>query len=61
MRLSLSLIALIALIFPNTVLAEVFQRPIPQPQTTEAELSYLIAAVFLLLALIGVQWLVNRR
>ncbi len=58
MRLSLSLIALIS---PNMVLAEAFQRPIPQPQTTEAELSYLIASVFLLLALIGVQWLVSRR
>lgn len=58
MRLSLSLIALI---FPTAALAEAFQRPIPQPETAQAELSYLVAAVFLLLALIGVQWLVSRR
>ncbi len=58
MRLSLSLIALIV---PTAALAEAFQRPIPQPQTAEAELSYLIAAVFLLIALIGVQWVVSRK
>jgi hypothetical protein len=58
MRLLLSLIALIV---PTAALAESFQRPIPLPQTAEAELSYLVAAVFLLLALIGVQWLVSRR
>ena len=58
MRLSLSMIAFVV---PTAALAESFQRPIPQPQTAGAELSYLVAAVFLLLALIGVQWLVSRR
>ena len=58
MRLTLSLITLIV---PTAAWAEAFQRPIPQPETAQAELSYLIAAVFLLLALIGVQWLISRR
>ena len=58
MRLTLSLITLIA---PTAAIAEAFQRPIPQPETAQAELSYLIAAMFLLVALIGVQWLVRRR
>lgn len=58
MRLLLSLTALIV---PTGAWAEAFQRPIPQPQTAQAELSYLVAAVFLLVALIGVQWLVSRR
>ena len=58
MRFPLSLTALIV---PTGALAEAFQRPIPQPQTAEAELSYLIAAVLLLVALVGVQWLVSRR
>lgn len=58
MRLTLSLITLIV---PTGAWAETFQRPIPQPQTAQAELSYLIAAVVLLLALVGVQWLVSRR
>ncbi|MEO5614294.1 MAG: hypothetical protein ABIR04_05160 [Cypionkella sp.] len=55
------LLSLISLMLPIAAFAESFQRPIPQPQTAEAELSYLVAAVFLLLALIGVQWLVSRR
>ena len=58
MRLPLSLTALIV---PTGAWAEAFQRPIPQPQTAEAELSYLIAAALLLVALVGVQWLVSRR
>lgn len=58
MRISLSLIGLIA---PTAAIAEAFQRPVPQPQTTEAELSYLAAALCLLIALIGVQWLVSRK
>ena len=58
MRLSLFFTALTV---PSAALAETFQRPIPQPQTAEAELSYLVAAVLLLVALICVQWLVRRR
>ena len=41
--------------------AETFQRPIPEVQTAEAELSYLIAAIVMLVALVVVQWLVRRR
>lgn len=58
MRLPLILAAVLA---PATALAETFQRPIPEPQTAQAEISYLIAAVLLLMALIGVQWLISRR
>lgn len=58
MRLSLGLLALFT---PAVAAAEAFQRPIPQPQTAEAEISYLVAAVLLLLALAAVQWLVSRR
>lgn len=58
MRLPIILAAVLA---PATGLAEKFQRPIPEPQTAQAEISYFIASVLLLMALIGVQWLINRR
>lgn len=58
MRLSLYLLVLLT---PGVVAAETFQRPIPQPQTAQAEISYLAASVLLLLALVAVQWLVRRR
>lgn len=58
MRLPL---CLSAALFPVTAFAEAFQRPIPQPQTAQAEVSYLAAAALLLVALVAVQWLVNRR
>lgn len=58
MRLPMILAAVLA---PATALAETFQRPIPEPQTAQAEISYFIAAVLLLMALIGVQWLISRR
>jgi len=58
MRLSLILAAILA---PATAFAEAFQRPIPQPQTAQAEISYFAASVLLLMALIAVQWLVSRK
>ncbi|MES2334326.1 MAG: hypothetical protein V4551_06600 [Pseudomonadota bacterium] len=58
MRLPLWFFALSA---PTVAVAEAFQRPIPQPQTAEAELAYFVAAMALLGALIAVQWLVSRR
>ena len=58
MRLPLGILAALT---PATAFAEAFQRPIPQPQTAQAELSYFAAALLLLLALVAVQWLVNRR
>ncbi|WP_199489426.1 hypothetical protein [Pseudotabrizicola alkalilacus] len=58
MRLFLVLFTLVA---PSAVLAEAFQRPIPQPQTAEAELAYLAASLIFLAALVAVQWLVSRR
>ena len=58
MRLPLGLFALLT---PAAAAAEAFQRPIPQPQTAQAEISYFAASLLLLLALIAVQWLVSRR
>jgi hypothetical protein len=49
------------LLAPTAALAEEFERPIPQAQTAQAELSYLVAALLLLGALIAVQWLVSRK
>jgi len=58
MRLPLCLFAVLS---PAAVMAEAFQRPIPQPQTAEAELAYFAASVMLVAALVAVQWLINRR
>lgn len=58
MRLPLCLFAILT---PAIAAAETFQRPIPQPQTAQAELSYLLAAILMVVALVAVQWLVNRR
>jgi hypothetical protein len=58
MRRSFGLIALFA---PTAAFAEAFQRPIPQPQTAEAELAYFAASLIFLAALVAVQWLVSRR
>jgi hypothetical protein len=55
------LIFLMTALSPTVAMAEAFQRPIPQPQTAQAELSYFAASVVLLMALIAVQWLVGRR
>jgi hypothetical protein len=54
-------LALCAALIPTGALAEAFRRPIPQPQTAQAEISYLAAALLLLAALVAVQWLVSRR
>ncbi|MFN4156752.1 MAG: hypothetical protein ACK4HF_19110 [Paracoccaceae bacterium] len=58
MRLPLIVLTILT---PATAMAEAFQRPIPQPQTQQAEISYFAASVLLLAALIAVQWLVSRR
>lgn len=58
MRLS---VCCAAILIPSAALTEAFQRPIPQPETAQAEFSYLIAAILMLVALIAVQWLVRRR
>lgn len=58
MRLPLILLATLT---PAVATAEAFQRPIPQPQTAQAEIIYLAAALLLLGALVAVQWLVSRR
>ena len=58
MRLPLFLFPILT---PVSAMAEAFQRPIPQPQTAQAEVSYFAASLLLLAALIAVQWLVSRR
>jgi len=58
MRLPLCLAAIFA---PATAFAEAFQRPIPQPQTAQAEISYFAASLLLLMALVAVQWLISRK
>ncbi|MDP3342265.1 hypothetical protein [Frigidibacter sp.] len=58
MRLPLCLAAILA---PTIAFAEAFQRPIPQPQTAQAEISYFAASVLLLMALVAVQWLISRK
>ncbi|MES2550198.1 MAG: hypothetical protein V4630_10950 [Pseudomonadota bacterium] len=55
------ILCLAPFLVPTAALAEAFQRPIPQPQTAEAELAYLTASLIFLAALIAVQWLVSRR
>ncbi len=58
MRLPLIVFAVLA---PVAAIAETFQRPIPQPQTAQAEVSYFVASLVFLLTLVAVQWLVSRR
>jgi hypothetical protein len=58
MRLPLILFAILT---PAFAAAETFQRPIPQPQTEQAEISCLAASFLLLVALVAVLWLVCRR
>jgi hypothetical protein len=53
-------LAVLAALIPATAWAEAFQRPIPQPQTAQVEVSYLAAAVIMVAALIALQWLVGR-
>jgi len=50
-----------AVLTPATAMAEAFQRPIPQPQTAQAELAYFAASLVFLGALVAVQWLINRK
>jgi|GEM_PF-1513992 len=50
-----------ALGFPLQGLAKALERPIPQPQTHEAELWFFIASLALIASLAAVQVLVNRR
>ncbi|MEI4233924.1 MULTISPECIES: protein NnrT [Roseovarius] len=56
-RLVLPLPALLA----SPVLAEEFDRPIPQAQSATAEIWYAVACLALVVAMIAVQRLVSRR
>lgn len=55
------LITLLAISVPSAVLAEAFERPIPQPQSATAEWWFLGASIALLVALLAVHLLVRRR
>lgn len=52
---------LFGLFTPVMSAAETFQRPIPAPQTAQAEISYLVASILLVMALVAVQRLIARK
>jgi hypothetical protein len=52
---------LLAALLASPVMAEGFERPIPQPQSATAEFWYALACLALVAGLAGVQWLVSRR
>lgn len=54
-------LTLSVLLTPAIAAAETFQRPIPAPQTTQAEISYLVASILLVMALVAVHWLIARK
>ena len=51
---------LILSLIATPVVAEAFDRPIPQAQTAEAEFWYFVASLALVATLFAVQWLVRR-
>ncbi|MFA8386358.1 MAG: protein NnrT [Pelagibaca sp.] len=51
----------LALVAANPVLAEAFDRPIPQAQSATAEFWYAMACLALIGAMVVVQRLVSRR
>ncbi len=55
------ILAFLAALLPAPVFAAGFERPIPQPQTEQAEFWYLVASIVLIASLAAVQVLVNRR
>jgi len=55
----LSILALCLL--PTTTLAKAFERPIPQAQSATAEMSFFLASIALIVALLCVHLLVRRR
>ena len=56
-RLSLLITPLLA----SPVLADGFDRPVPQAQSATAEFWYALACLMLVLSMVAVQWLVSRR
>jgi hypothetical protein len=54
------LLPLLVLI-PAPALAAPFERPVPLGETGAAAISYALAALALVIALGGAQWLINRR
>lgn len=46
---------------PAAALAEGFERPIPQAQTSTAEFWYAVASVAMILMLAAAGWLVRQR
>lgn len=55
------LLSLIFILTPNLLLAEAYQRPIPQAQSATAEFWFAVASLALVLALAAVYWSVKRR
>lgn len=55
------LFAAVVCMIPGAALAQTFDRPIPQAQSSEAEWLYFLASVVFIVALVVVQRLVARR
>lgn len=55
------MIALIPILFASPVLAEAYNRPIPQAQSATAEIWFAIASLALIAALALVNHLVNGK
>lgn len=56
-----TLAAMLTALIPAAAIAETFERPIPQPQSADAELWFALASVGLVVALLAVHLLVRRR
>jgi hypothetical protein len=61
MKRLLAMALSLPLSLPGQAFAKAMERPIPQPQTHQAELWFLGASLALIGALVAVQMLVNRR
>ena len=55
------ILILLLTVLPGVALAEAALTAAPPPMTTEAEISYAIASVAMLLSFAAMHWLVRRR
>lgn len=52
---------LLSALIPSQILAQGYERPIPQPQSATAEFWFFMASLMLIFALAMVGWLIKRR
>ena len=55
------ILMLLLTFLPSAALAEAAATAAPPPMTTEAEISYAVASVAMLLSFAAMHWLVRRR